>query len=155
MTVNPPTVSFETTLAGFGKNTGIIVPPEVLASLDAGKRPPVDVDLNGYQYRSTIGAMHGQSLISVSAAVRNDTGLAAGDPIKVKLTVNTNTRGVDIPDDFAAALRENPGTEQFFGDLSNSIQRYHIDQIASARTDETRQRRIDKAVSLFLDGKKR
>ena len=150
-----PTVSFETTLTAFGNNTGIVVPPDVLDALGGGKRPPVDVDLNGYQYRTTIGAMKGQALVSVSAAVRGETGLTAGDPIVVTLTRNDAPREVDIPDDFAAALNSNPGTQDFFTALSNSLQRYHVDQITSAKSDETRQRRIDEAINLFLDGKKR
>ncbi len=155
MTTTPPTVSFDTELTAFGNNTGIVVPPEIIDELDAGKRPPVDVDLNGHKYRSTIGVMAGKSLISVSAAIRKATGLAGGDPVKVTLTVNNSAREVSIPEDFATALGANAGTEDFFATLSNSLQRYHIDQITSAKTDETRQRRIDKAVGLFLDGKKR
>lgn len=150
-----PTVEFETTLTGFGKNTGIVVPPEALAALDAGKRPPVDVEVNGYRYRSTIGSMNGRALISVSAEVRKDTGLNAGDPISVILTLNETPRTVDVPDDFASALEANEGTAEFFAGLSNSLQRHHIDLITGAKTEETRQRRIDRAIGLFLDGKKR
>mgnify|MGYP000420098998 CR=1 FL=1 len=155
MTTTPSTVSFDTELTAFGNNTGIVVPPEVINELDAGKRPAVDVDLNGYKFRSTIGVMAGRSLISVSAAIRKDTGLAAGDPINVTLTPNDTSREVSIPEDFATAMRGNAGTERFFAALPNSLQRYHIDQIVSAKTDETRQRRIDKAIGLFLEGKKR
>lgn len=151
----PPTVSFAATVTAFGNNTGIVVPTEALDRLGAGKRPPVDVVLNGYSYRSTIGAMKGQALISVSADVREASGLAAGDAVQVTLILNDTPRAVDIPDDLAAALHANPGTETFFADLSNSLQRYHIDQINGAKTDETRQRRIDNAVGLFLAGKKR
>ena len=153
---NPPrTATFETTLSAFGNNTGIVVPEDVIAALDAGKRPPVDVDVNGYSYRNTVGVMKGRSLISVSAAIRKETGLAAGDPIKVTLTVNESERDVEVPPDFAEALRHNPGTKEFFAGLSNSPRRYHIDQITNAKADDTRQRRIDKAIGLFLAGKKR
>lgn len=151
----PSTVSFDTTLTAFGNNTGVVVPPEALAELGAGKRPPVDVDLNGHRYRSTVAVMAGQSCISVSAALRSATGLQAGDPITVTLTLNATPRDVDLPQVFVAALRANPGTEEFFAGLSNSLQRYHVDQIAGAKTDETRQRRVDKALALFREGKKR
>lgn len=155
MTTTSRMVSFHSTLTATGNNTGIEVPAEVLDELGAGKRPPVDTELNGYHYRTTIGVMAGQSLISVSAAVRDATGLAAGDAIHVTLTLNETPQIVDIPPDFAAALRTHPGAETFFASLSNSLQRYHLDNIASAKTDETRQRRIGTAVDLFLEGKKR
>ena len=45
--------------------------------------------------------------------------------------------------------------EAFFAKLSNSLQRYHIDNVNAAKSAETRQRRIEKAVSLFRDGKQR
>ena len=155
MPAAPPTVSFETTLTAFGNNTGIVVPPEAVDALGAGQRPPVDVDLNGYRYRTTVATMQGRSLVSVSAAVRKATGLAGGDPITVTLTLNQSPRELEVPDDFAAALEEHPGTEEFFASLANSLQRYHVDQVAGAKTDETRRRRIDKAIGLFLEGKQR
>ncbi len=151
----PSRVCFETTLTAFGNNTGIVVPEEVIAQLGAGRRPPVEVDVNGYEYRSTVAVMRGQYLISLSAAVRAATGLAGGDQIRVALTVADSPRTVDVPVDFAAALDADGAARGFFDDLSNSLQRYHVDNINAAKSPDTRQRRIDKAVSLFLDGKRR
>ena len=54
---------FETTMSLSGNNTGIEVPPEVVESFGAGKRPPVVVTVNGYEYRSTIAPMGGLFLI--------------------------------------------------------------------------------------------
>ena len=155
MATKNPTVSFDTELAAFGNNTGIVVPPEAIEALGGGKRPPVDVNVNGYGYRSTVAVMGGQSLISVNADTRKATGLSGGDPISVTLTLNEAPREVEVPPEFAAALQAQPEAETFFAGLSNSLQRYHADQVAGAKTDETRQRRIDKAIALFLDGKKR
>ena len=92
MTTPPRTATSETILSAFGNNTGIVVPDEAIAALDAGKRPPVDVDVNGYTFRNTVGSMKGQSLISVSAAIRKQTGLAAGDPITVRSRRACSTR---------------------------------------------------------------
>ena len=150
-----PSVTFHTNLSAFGNNTGIVVPPDALETLGAGKRPAVEVDVNGYRYRSTIGSMNGQSLISVSKAIRTETGLAAGDPIDVSLTLTTAPRDVDPPADFIAALDATPGTRAFFDALSNSLQRYHVDNINDAKTAETRARRIDRSVALFAAGEKR
>ena len=155
MTNNARTVSFETTLSAFGNNTGIIVPTDAISQLDAGARPAVDVEVNGYRYRSTVAVMAGKSLISVSAAIRKTTGLVAGDAIHVTLTVNESPREVEIPGDLAEAFAANPGTEKFFASLSNSLQRYHLDTIGGAKTDETRQKRVTKAINLFLEEKKR
>ena len=148
-------VTFEATVAASGSNTGIVVPDEVIGQLAAGKRPAVLVDLNGYRYRNTVGVMGGKHMVSMSAAVRQATGLRAGDPIRVTLTVADAPPEVKVPADFAAALAADERTSAFFGKLSNSMQRYHIDNINAAKSAETRQRRIAKAIALFLDGKQR
>ena len=148
-------ITFTTTLSAFGNNTGIVVPDDVIEKLGAGHRPPVVVDVNGHEYRSTIAVMGGQHLISVNAATRKETGLAGGDPIRVTLTLADTPREVDVPDDFAAALAAEPACAELFSSLSNSLQRYHVDTINGAKTPETRQRRIEKSLALFREGKKR
>ncbi len=155
MTTTPKSVTFATTVAARGNNTGIVVPDELIAELGAGKRPPVLVDLDGYEYRNTVGVMGGTAMVSVSAAVRAATGLSGGDPVRVTLTVADTPREVDVPADLAAALAADGTAGAFFAGLSNSLQRYHVDNVSGAKTPETRQRRIDKAVALFREGKQR
>ena len=148
-------VAFDTTVTATGNNTGIVVPDNLINDLGAGSRPAVVVNVNGYEYRNTVGVMGGKHMISISAAVRKETGLKGGDPIHVTLTLADTPREVDVPADFAAALSADPAAGAFFAALSNSLQRYHVDNISEAKTAETRQRRIEKAVSLFREGKKR
>jgi len=148
-------VSFDTTVTATGNNTGIVVPDDVIARLAAGRRPAVTVDVNGYQYRNTVGVMGGKHMLGISAAIRRATGLQGGDPIHVTLTLADAPREVDMPDDFAAALDADPQALTFFATLSNSLQRYHVDNINAAKAAETRQRRIDKAISLLREGRKR
>ena len=150
-----PSVGFETTLAGSGGKTGIVVPEHVIDGLGAGRRPAVHVDLDGHRYRSTVAVMGGTCMVAVGATVRAATGLVAGDPVRVTLTLATTPREVDVPRDLAEALAADPGTAAFFDSLSNSLQRYHVDTVNAAKTPETRSRRIDKALALFRDGKKR
>jgi hypothetical protein len=155
MASKPKSVTFETTVAASGNNTGIVVPDEVIGQLAAGNRPPVLVNVNGYEYRNTVGVMGGRHMISISAAVRSATGLKGGDPIRVTLTVADTPHEVSVPADFAAVLAADERAGAFFEKLSNSMQRYHVDNINAAKSADTRQRRIDKAIALFLDGKQR
>jgi hypothetical protein len=150
-----PSVTFDTTVTATGNNTGIVVPDNLIDELGAGRRPAVVVNVNGYEYRNTVAVMGGKHMIGISAAVRKETGLKGGDPIHVTLTLADTPREVAVPDDFAAALSADPGAGAFFAALSNSLQRYHVDSITEAKTAETRQRRIEKAISLFREGKKR
>lgn len=148
-------VTFATTVTATGNNTGIVVPDELIERLGAGRRPAVIVNINGYEYPNTVGVMGGRHMIGISAAIRRETGLKAGDPIQVVLTLADRPREVTVPDDFAAALSADPDAAAFFAKLSNSLRRYHIDTINAAKAPETRQRRIAKAVALFQQGKQR
>jgi len=155
MASEPASATFETTVTATGNNTGIVVPEEVIEQLAAGKRPAVLVNLNGYEYRTTAGVMGGRHMVSVSAAVRKATGLGGGDPVQVTLTVADTPREVTVPDDFATALAADEQAAAFFAGLSNSMQRYHVDNITGAKSADTRQRRVDKAIALFREGKQR
>lgn len=148
-------VSFEATLSAFGNNTGVVVPEAVMAQIDEGQRPPVRAVLNGHELRTTVGVMNGQHLVSVSKALRTTIGVGPGDAVSVTLTFDDSPREVEMPGELAAALAAEPAAAAFFEGLSNSLQRYHVDQVTSAKTDATRDRRVAKAVGLFLDGKQR
>jgi hypothetical protein len=133
---------FTTTLSLTGKNTGIEVPPEVIEALGAGKKPAVNVTVNGYEYRSTVGVMGGKHLIPFSADRRAETGLAGGDAIDVELTVDTAPRTVELPDDLAAALAEKEGARAAYDRLSPSAKKAHVTAVLGAKAPETRARRI-------------
>ena len=138
---------FETTMTQTGKNTGIEVPAEVVEALGAGKKPPVVVTVNGYEYRSTIAVMGGRYLIPFSSDKRTATGIGGGDAITVDLEVDTAPRTVELPEDFAAALDAVPGAREAYERLAPSHRKAHVTAIEQAKAADTRQRRIDAAVA--------
>ena len=137
--------TFSTTLFQQGNNTGIEVPPEVIDSLAAGKKPPVVVSVNGFEYRSTVAVMGGRYLIPFSSDKRAATGLAGGDAIEVGLTVDAAPRTVEVPADLAAAL-ESAGARAAFDALAPSARKAHVTAVESAKAAETRSRRIESIV---------
>jgi hypothetical protein len=148
---------FTTTLEPSGKTaTGFRVPPEVVASLGKGKRPPVLVTLNGrYTYRNTVAVYGDEYLLGVSAEHRAGAGVQAGDELTVDLELDTAPREVVLPPDFAAALDAEPAARRTFDSLSYSNQSWHVLNVEGAKTDETRQRRIDKSVATLREGRAR
>ena len=133
---------FETTMTLTGNNTGIEVPPEVIEALGAGRKPPVNVTVNGYSYRSTVAVMGGRYMISFSSDKRAATGIQGGDPITVDLEVDTAPRTVEVPDDLAAALTAAPGALEAFDTLAPRARKAHVANVESAKTPDTRERRI-------------
>jgi hypothetical protein len=142
-----------TTLLLHGKTaTGFEVPPDIVDALGAGKKPPVKVTMNGYTYRSSVAVMGGKFLCGVSAEHRRPAGVKAGDTVEIDLQLDTEKREVAIPDDVAEALKVNPAAKTAFEKLSYSHQRAHVEPIAAAKAAETRQRRIDKMITMLSEG---
>jgi hypothetical protein len=143
-------MKFRATVEATGKTTtGIEVPENVLAALAAGRRPPVAVTINDYTYRTTIGTMGGRQLLSVSAEVRATAGVGAGDHVEVELTLDTAPRAIELPTDLAAAL--DAPLRRSFDEMSYSRKQRLIAPIELAKTPETRQRRITKAIAEIRD----
>ena len=135
--------------------TGIEIPDEVLTALGAGRKPAVKLSVNGYSYRSTVATVDGRYMVSFSSNHRAASGLGGGDEVEVEIEVDNSPREIDMPSDFAAALDAEPAARATFDGLSNSLKRYHVDLVNSAKTEETRQRRIDKSVATLREGKPR
>jgi hypothetical protein len=149
-------VRFRTTVEQAGKTaTGIEVPSTVVDGLGAGKRPPVRVTINGFTYRSTIASMDGRFMVGVSAENRAGAKVAGGDVVDVDIELDTAPRMVELPKDFAAALKKDAKARKTFEGLSPSNKGWHVSSIEGAKTDETRQRRIAKSVAALREGKPR
>ena len=144
-----------TILQNEGTATGIRVPDDVVEAMGAGRRPPVTVTINGFTYRSTIAVMGGAYMVGVSAENRAGAGVKGGDEVDVDIELDTAPRTVDVPADLAAALDAEPKARATFDALSNSNKGYHVYQVTTAKTDETRQRRIANSVSALREGKPR
>lgn len=138
-------VTFTTTiLKDNEKNaTGIQVPPEVVAALGKGKKPPVTVSINGYTYQTTVAVMGGVFMLSLSAENRNAAGVQAGDQIQVTVELDSTPRTVTIPEDLANALAQKEGATAAFDALPYSARKEYVRQVESAKAQETRDRRIE------------
>ena len=132
--------------------TGIEVPPQVVTALGAGKRPKVAVTINGHTYRSSIAVMGGKFLVGISAEVRATTGVAAGDEIEVNIELDTAPRVVSVPHDLRVALERHPRAKRAFEALSYSRQQRYTLPIEKAKTDDTRDRNVHKAIRELQKG---
>jgi hypothetical protein len=147
---------FRTTILQSGKTAaGIRIPDEIVEALGSGRRPPVRVTINGFTYRSTVAVMGGTYMVGVSAENRAGAGVGGGDEVDVDIELDTAPREVAVPADFAAALDAEPSARRTFDGLSNSNKSWHTYQITTAKTDETRQRRIAKSIDALKAGRVR
>lgn len=84
------------------------MPAEAVEALGGGKRPKVQVTINGYSYPSSIATVAGRHMVPVSAEVRAAAAVAAGDEVEVELVLDLAPRTVSVPQDLANALAAAP-----------------------------------------------
>jgi antitoxin component of MazEF toxin-antitoxin module len=139
-------MKFKTKIVQTGNNTGINVPEEIIESLGAGKKPPVKITLNGYSYRNTVAVMGGKYMVSLSAEHRKNANVKGGDEVEVTIELDKDPRIVELPEAFQKALNKNNIAKNAFEKLSNSKKKYLILSITNAKTEESRIKRIQKAI---------
>jgi hypothetical protein len=147
---------FRTTIVQSGKTaTGIRIPDEIIEGLGGGRRPPVRVTIGAYTYRSTVAVMGDAYMVGVNADHREASGVKGGDVVDVEIVLDAAPREISVPPELAAALDADPDARRTFDGLSNSNKSWHVYQVSTAKTDETRERRIAKSVAALKDGRPR
>ena len=139
--------TFTTQLQLEGSTSGIAVPEDVVESFGAGKRVPVVITLGDYQYRSTVSPYKGQYMISLSRANLAGAGLVGDETMEVTLEHDTAPRVVDVPPELADVLATDAAAKAAFEKLSYTNQNRLALSVREAKTDETRERRLGKALA--------
>jgi uncharacterized protein YdeI (YjbR/CyaY-like superfamily) len=147
------TLKFKTTLLQAGKTaTGIKIPDEIIEKLGGGKKPLVKITINNFTYRSAVAVMGGAYMVGVNAENREGAKVKGGDKIDVTIELDTEERTVETPTDFLKVLNKNAAAKKVFDTLSNSKKKALTIPIANGKTEETRNRNIEKAMK-SLTGK--
>lgn len=75
--------------------------------------------------------------------------------IKIPTKKSVAPKVLDVPDYLVKELAKNPKAKAIFEGKSNSFRKEYIVWISSAKTDETRQKRLEEAVEWIGEGKSR
>ncbi len=142
-------LSFESTLENWAEGMdycAIPIPPSVTEALGTKRAVLVMARLNGSQpfQASLFPAGGGQHYLRVRAKVRRAAKLEVGDRVTVQVTV-LDRADVAIPDDLAAALREE-GAAVDFDAITPGRKSYLVRRIDDAAKPETRAKRIREAI---------
>lgn len=149
-------MKFRAELVSNGKTaTGLEVPDAVVDELGGGGHPKVVVRIKGYEFRTSIARMGDRFMLGVSAERRGEAGVAAGDVLDVEVELDTAERVIEVPEDLAAALAEEPAAKAFFESLSYSKQSWHVLQVTGAKKPETRAKRVASSVAMLREGRAR
>lgn len=138
--------TYETVVIGFDNHASIEIPDKNLAEIGGNRRAPVKITINGYTYQSTATGVDGKCMVVFPTRDREASGAAAGDKVTVTLELDDGYRHVDVPPALATALKANSLSETFH-DLTYSKRKEFARQVAEAKADDTRERRVQKVIS--------
>ena len=144
---------FTTTLVPRGPAAAVVLDDAQVAAVGEGaKRFPVVATVNGYTWRTTVTRMGGEFLLGLNRAVRQDAGVEAGDTVDVELELDSAPREVEVPAALADALDSDPEARAAFDQLSYTNRKEFARWIDEAKRDETRRRRLSRAVEMLRQG---
>ncbi len=150
-------VEFTLTLEGSGpKGTwiAIVLPPKVHEHLGGDRgRIPVVGTVDGHEIRTTASPMGVGHLFPFNKKMQAATGLGVGDRARFVLARDDAPRTVSAPADLRDALDDHGTARSAFEALSYSHQREYVEWIDEAKRDETRARRIARAVAMIAEGR--
>jgi bacteriocin resistance YdeI/OmpD-like protein/uncharacterized protein DUF1905 len=149
-------VRLTATLVPRGPAAAVVLDSEQVAAVGEGaKRFPVVATVNGYTWRTTVTRMRGEFLLGLNRAVRQEAGVEAGDTVEVKLELDTAPRAVEVPEALAIALAEDSEARTAFDHLAYTHRKEFARWIVEGKRDETRQRRVARALEMLRQGKTR
>jgi hypothetical protein len=132
---------------------GIEVPFDVRA-LWGEARPPVRGTVNGVPFRSRLMVYGGATWLGLRNELRSEAGISDGDSVDVELDRDDAPREVEVPAELAAALASDSVARGVYESLSFTHRREYAEWIAGAKKEETRTRRVAKALEMLHDGMK-
>jgi hypothetical protein len=133
-----------------------VLDDESVAAVGEGaKRFPVVATVNGYTWRTTVARMRGEFLVGLSRAVREEAGVEAGDTVEVSLELDTAPREVAVPQALVDALAADSEARAAFERLAYTHRKEYARWIDEAKREETRERRVAKALEMLRQGKTR
>lgn len=145
----------QTTLVERGPAAAVVLDDQQVADVGEGaKRFPVLATVNGYTWRTSVMPMGGDFLVGLNREVRERAGVKAGDSVTVKLELDTAPREVDVPPELDAALAKDPKARSAFDALAFTHRKEFARWVTEAKREETRQRRVDRALQMVREGKK-
>jgi hypothetical protein len=127
---------------------------EQVATVGEGaKRFPVVATINGYTWRTSVARMGGEFLVGLNKEVRAGAGVQAGDAVTLELALDSEPRTVEIPPALADALDADGEAKAIFDGLAFTHRKEYARWVAEAKRDETRERRVAKALEMLHAGK--
>jgi hypothetical protein len=138
--------------AGDGGGAYVLFPYDTEKEFATRAKVPVKATLNGVLYTGSLMKYgHPLHMLGVSKAIREQTGKGPGDTIEVVVWKDEEVRTVQVPAQFEKLIKKE-GLLTVFKRLSYTHRKEYCRWIAEAKRDETRSRRLEKAIEMLKKG---
>ena len=137
---------------GRGGGAYVVFPYDVHREFGTNGKVPVAATIDGVPDKSALirmGLPH--HILGVPKAIRAQKKKQPGDVVTIVLWKDDEPREVAVPPELQARMKK-AGVLPFFESLSFTHRKEYCRWIAEAKKDETRARRLDKAIELLTDG---
>jgi bifunctional DNA-binding transcriptional regulator/antitoxin component of YhaV-PrlF toxin-antitoxin module len=136
-------------IAGDGGGTGVLFPYDTQEEFATKGRVPIHATFNGVPYTgSLIKYGFPQHTLHLPKAIREELGKASGDIIDVVVWKDEAERVLEVPEPLLKLMKKE-GLLPFFESLSYTHRKEYCRWITDAKKEETRSRRIEKAVEML------
>jgi bifunctional DNA-binding transcriptional regulator/antitoxin component of YhaV-PrlF toxin-antitoxin module len=117
-------------------------------------RAPVLVRINGVELRTTVAVYGGRYYVGFRKEIRERAGIGPGDRMTVEIEPDEAPREVEVPPELARALETAPEAKDAFEGLAFTHRREYAEWVSGAKKQETRNRRVGRAVEMLREGVK-
>jgi hypothetical protein len=117
-------------------------------------RVPVRGTINGFPFRTSLMPMGGCHGMAVNKTIRARAGVEAGDTVGVVMERDEAERVVEVPPLLKKELAKSKTAQANWQKLSFTNQKEIALSIRGAKQEETRLRRLAKAMDILKTGKK-
>jgi hypothetical protein len=149
-------LSITAELVARGPAAAVVLTDEQVQQVGEGaKRFPVQATINGHPLRLSVARMKGEFLLGLSKANREAAGVQAGDTVQLTLELDSAPREVDVPRELEHALSKDAKAKAHFDKLAYTHRKEFAVWVAEAKREETRDRRVAKAIEMLHAGETR
>jgi uncharacterized protein DUF1905/bacteriocin resistance YdeI/OmpD-like protein len=135
-----------------GGGAYVLFPYDVEKEFGTKGKVPVKAAFDGVPYAgSLIKYSHPQHMLPILKAIREQTGKGPGDTVDVELWKDDGPKTLVVPAQFKDAMKKE-GVITLFDRLSYTHRKEYCRWITEAKKEETRLRRLEKAVEMLKKG---
>lgn len=148
-------LEFTVKLEGKGVSVAWLNAPfDVATVFGTRARVPVRGTINGFPFRSSLMPMGGCHGMAVNKTMRDGAGVEAGDTVSVVIERDEAERVVKVPLLLKKEFAKSKTAQAHWQKLSFTNQKEIALSITGAKQEETRTRRLAKAMNILKTGKK-